>query len=591
MHQKLKKFQIKSDPSGTELPEIRGRIRFLPIATYSIALFAVLVSLSMLRVLDFYTLNGDLGINMQATWTNTHGYLLFESSDYKRFGAMSILEVNSHFLAMPFSYIYGLYPTPLTLFVVQDAAVSGSVIALFFLANRIIGDARYSFLLAVSYSSGAFLISATMYDFHWLSFLPLFTFLFFYLMLDRRIVLSILILILGSLTQQVFPFIASSVLLYLYAETRPRFTKNLKWLVDNNGIVYILLAILSVVMYSLLLYTQRILVPQYLGNQSAVSLIDQRLHAEWFPADFSPGRSLYSVGIWLSAYSLVLFIPVLEKRHLLLTFAWMYETILVYPSYGTFGNQYGFVTMSVLAPSVALGIRTMLRRGPEVSVKFLSLMSVLGFSGFAFLLGYGSIQVPRTALELTTGIVLSLVTAILVSFILVRYFRRSLDPKKVLSRSVSLMVISMIALNLVASPLNPANDSGNGFSGYKLSYGIPTQARYAGEIQGLIPGHNSTVIASDNLFTLVANDPFAYSFYDHPSTPGQPAFFPYNSTNPAKFVLVDSAQAQYIFSWVQALISNGTYGLELEILGNEYPGNISLYVLHYPSVPRVVNAD
>jgi uncharacterized membrane protein len=113
--------------------------RRLALILIAIAIiYAALMSyFSFLRYTDFYTSNWDLGIAMQSLWTNTHGYLLYESGDYESFGVLSFLQVHSTYIAIPISYIYGIYPSPLLLFIIQSIFVTLSVVPIYYISKKV----------------------------------------------------------------------------------------------------------------------------------------------------------------------------------------------------------------------------------------------------------------------------------------------------------------------------------------------------------------------------------------------------------------------------------------------------------------------
>lgn len=51
----------------------------IPIAVF------VMVSISYIRYLDFYTSNWDLGLEMQMLADNFHGYILYEAADFETY--------------------------------------------------------------------------------------------------------------------------------------------------------------------------------------------------------------------------------------------------------------------------------------------------------------------------------------------------------------------------------------------------------------------------------------------------------------------------------------------------------------------------
>ncbi|MCL4333030.1 MAG: DUF2079 domain-containing protein [Candidatus Thermoplasmatota archaeon] len=560
---------------------------FAYTAAFSALVFAVLVIIGEIRYLDFYTLNGDLGINMQELWSTTHGFLLFETSDYKRMGAISHLEVHSSYIAVILAYLYLEFPFPITLFAVQDFFVAASIIAFFFLSEMIIGNAKFAFLISLAYGSSAILFGAALYDYHWLSYVPLESFVFFILMMRKRFLLAFIMLVIGSLTQEIFPFVAASITLYLFLESREKPIFRISNFRINSGLRYIFIGLMSLVFYVSLLYVQQHLLPYLLGNSVTIQYTQQRITSEWTPGNYPIATSLSSLAFWGIAYSLFLFLPALKPKHLILMGAWMYESIFVQTFYGTLGDQYDFVTISLLAPAAAMGLKVLLDRGESFAVKYLAFSTILGISIIsAFLIDGFGLNIPGLK---TLFYLVAVVLAIFVILYLLLYRRivRADRITKALPKMLVIFIVVLLSLNFIVSPLNPVNDGRNNMAGYRINFDIPPQSAYMQKIQSLVP-HNSTIIASDNLFTIVANDPYAYSFYDSYPGPGQPLFFPYNSTNPSQFLLVDSSESGYIFQWVQVLLNSGTYHLELEITGTEYPGNIYLYNMHYNGTPEII---
>ena len=201
----------KVPAKGSRLRNARGWIALFVL----LGAFAGLYSaLSQLRFEEFYAGNWDLGINMQLLWTNTHGYLLFETGDYEFALANSFLYVHPTYIAIPLSYAYLGAPSASTLFVIQSIAVASSAIPLFLAARTrqvpewaIIGGLG---LYLVSFP----IISALLFDFHWEAFIPVELLCTYYLWERGRYWWALLPATLGILTLEVFPVLLLGLVLY-----------------------------------------------------------------------------------------------------------------------------------------------------------------------------------------------------------------------------------------------------------------------------------------------------------------------------------------------------------------------------------------
>lgn len=567
---------------------INGNIPEKAVYLFSILYFIALTLLSYIRYLEFYTLNGDLGINMQELWSNTHGYLLFETSDYNYIGAMSHLEIHSSYIAIPVSYLYYLFPGPLTLFMIQAAVVSLSVIALYFLSIEIIGNAKISATLSILYGLNASLLSGVMFDFHWLSFIPLETFLLFLLVLRERYWYSAIMILIGSMTQEIFPFIAASIMLFQFFNTRNGISMKGEWFRRNHGLSYIGLGIFSVSVYVVLMQIQIHVIPVLIGNASVIPALSKNVLQLWDIGRFPIAMSISAAEFWLLSYLLFMFLPIMKPKHILIVGAWMYESIAVVPFYGTLGNQYDFITTSLLAPSAIFGMKEFLSKFPSSkSEKILKYMiSAAGIVMVALAADGFGIHVPDF-LNIILMIIGTVAAGAAAAFIIRKSSFSKKKPAESVSKLLLLMLISVILMNIMISPINPSNEGQSGMRGYQLSYQIPPQSQYIGLIQSYISS-GSTVVASDNLFTLVADNVHAYSLPNIISYPMESHFFPYNSSNLPKFLLLSSSESMFYTTWINSTIGEGTYGLILEIKGDEYPGNIFLYGLGYTGMSEII---
>ena len=334
----------RSSDSGQESTSFFARAAFIYLVTG--VLILITIAFSYVRYLDFFSENWDLGINLQQLWTNTHGYLLYDAGDYESYGVLSHLEVHSSFLAYPLSFFYLLFPSPVTIFSVQSFAIFSSVPVLYFLSLEITNDRKISTLTSLIYGLNATLIAAALYDYHWLSFMPLYSFLFLYLLLKRHYLLSTLVIIIGSLTEEAFSFISISILLFVFmSDIRLSVSSILTQMKKEWKLV--LLGGISILTYLTITVIQHEIIPAYLNNQSAISILLSKTAQPIIP----PAGALYEVpqtiGYWSLSLSLLCLIPLFYKKTIYIVLIWLIETIIFVPHYATVGSQYSFVTLSL----------------------------------------------------------------------------------------------------------------------------------------------------------------------------------------------------------------------------------------------------
>lgn len=563
---------------GSQTGQFYLRLLLLYIPVF----FSVLFVISALRYLNFYTADADLGINMQELWTTTHGMLMFDSSDFEIYGTMSHLEVHTSYIALLFAYPYRIFPGPYFLFALQDAAISLSVIVLFFLSSKMTENFRISFMIAVGYSLNATLLGAVFYDFHWLSFIPLESFVLFYALLSRWKFVSILTIIAGSLTQEVFPFIALGFLLFYFADSRRGGFPSRDWFFSRDGRFYIYTAIFTAFLYISLALIQQHVVPSILNNFSVSHEIGANSSSRFLISTFNPVASLKSIAYWLLSLMLLLFLPVFRWKNFLIFGAWMYETILVDPSMGTLGNQYSFVTLSLLVPAAIVTLSSVRNLDTYKIRRYVNILILLSGGILIALLADGIGMNPIDMLRLDT-----LLTAETIYVLIIVIIRNVKSLRTVVGRFgvrklMTLLFIVILSSSLILSPFNSVNDNRYNLPGYEISYGVNPESAYIPLIQSLVPA-GSTIVASDNIFPVVADHDRAFEFYNTNMTKSNAAYFPFNGSNLPKYILYDSYQSQYLPSWV--LSSLGYYGLVLQINGTGYPGNIYLYEISFSGQP------
>ena len=179
---------------------------------------AAMTIISYVRYLDFYTSNWDLGIEMQMLGDNFHGHLLFEAGDFETYGVLSHLEIHSTYIAILYSLAYQDLSEPIFLFISQAIFFSVSVLPLNAISRHYGLTDRQSFFVTIIYVTNVGFIASQMYDFHWMSLIPLEILTLFFLLTRKRYFSSIAVIVIGSLTLEVFPLLTLGILLFFYYE-------------------------------------------------------------------------------------------------------------------------------------------------------------------------------------------------------------------------------------------------------------------------------------------------------------------------------------------------------------------------------------
>jgi uncharacterized membrane protein len=545
-------------------------------------LIILTIFFSYLRYLDFFSENWDLGINMQQLWTTTHGSFLYDSGDYEYYGVLSHLEVHSSFIAYPVSFIYLLFPSSLTMFSIQSVMVFTSVPILYFLSLEITNNRKISTVASLLYAFNATLITSVLYDYHWLSFMPLYTFSFLYLLLKKKFMLSSIVIVIGCLTEEAFTFISISVLLFLFMNDIKLSLENIINQIKKEWKL-VALGIFAIAVYAFLIVIQHYLIPVYLNNESGISLLIKTTSQPILPTAKALYKLPETLEYWGLTFAMLCFIPFFYRKSAYIILIWLVETILFVPHYATVGTQYSLVTLSLLGPTIPYGLLT-IKNGfvnskglkkimflPLIPLDFLIAISINNFS-IVFL----SLQI------FVIAIVFSFVVDILLYLLLIKKKRDSIIKyfREHRGFTYALFLILIVSMNLMVSPLNPQNDHNAHLlgGGYRFQYCINPESNYMGYIQKEV-GDHSTIIASNNLFPYVANNRFAYSLAN--SSNYKILKFPYNNTNLPQFILLSSSQEMFLFSWIRQDLNNSVYGIAKEIIYAGYPGNITLWKLNY----------
>lgn len=568
-------------------------------------LFSLLYSLlSYLRYLNFYTSNWDFGIMQQMLWTGSHGYLLYESANYVHVGALSFLEIHSAYIAVPISYIYGVFPSPFTLFIIQALVVTSSIVPIMYITRDYGLSRRTSYLISLIYLTNFGIIAALLYDFHWESFLPVEFFTTFLLMLRKQYRFAVVLLILGDATLEVFPFLMIGIVLFFMAELHGKKGDTIwAFLRSKDGIWLTLLFVLSVISYIVIRVLERVVIPMLVNQPPSLSSVTGDVTSLFTLAPFSLHEFIITLFYWALIFLSMGFVSILYPRHILLALPWIFNTFLLFPSYSSsFGNQYTFIAV----PPIFLGLILSLKKYTKTVDKipkywpYVVEISIVAFFIFyvTFLFLQPSIRssVAYNSIVFISISLLALMTIIyvfrkraLLFFKWLRHLRASVDVERKMPAvaSITLFAVLIIILNLALGPLNTGNFELYSGPSYEFQWQVNKEYPFALQLASQVPS-NATVLASDNLFPYVANNPNAFSLYWFPFEEADAPYFPFNKTNLPDFVFVDASQ-YYLPQFLINILENGTqYGLVSLIHSNSYPGSIYLYEKGYVGQTRNV---
>ena len=604
-------------------------------------------AVSWWRFQEFYDTNWDLGINMQALWSTTHGYVLYESGDYETAGLKSLLSLHSTYIGIPVAYLYALAPGAATLFALQASVVAFSAVPLYLIGRRaglpeswlIAGLAVYLLTFTIS--------SAILYDFHWEAFLPAEFAWTYYLWTQRRYYLAIVPAVVGVLTLEVFPFLLVGLVLYTaYPAIRqlvrqPAASLRSVWS-DLGGHVRralpaISLLAFAVVGYVVLRVAQHDLIPALVGTapKSLASQVSLG-YSQLFGVVATSHTIVPSLVYWLLLFAAFGFIPLLTRQSLLLlSVPWFWASVFVDPGYSSaFGNQYAFVALATVAIAFMEGLAAVHRATTEVEAKALLplewLVVVVPFFILALLASPQLLRPTVEGEELAAGmavIVVAVLGLVLLSRsrtradawtvwetrsrivdpdtgatyrqttrLRTRVPRSSVPPRlQELTRFrpragplVAGILVIVVLCNLALSPFSPGNFQATVYPGYRFSTaGNPAYADLSDLLAPLPKG--ATIVASDNLFPYVADDVHAYSLlFANPT--GAP-YLPFNSTHLPPYVLLSLSEWSAVPNFLRNSIFNASqYGVVSMIYYPPYPDSIYLFQAGYVGPTDILQA-
>ncbi len=571
---------------------------------------ALFFSLSNLRYTEFYATNWDLGINMQAAYTNTHGSLVYASGVYEFIGVGSFLFVHPTYVLFPVSWLYNVAPFAGTLFAVQAVAIASSVIPLFLIGRQSEVSRQILFVGLAVYLTSLGILSGLLFDFHWEAFIPAEFLWTFYLWNRGRYWWAVVPVVLGCLTLEVFPALVLGILAYFAVPfvrayfVPPRKSLRQVWTtLKGPALPLVGLLLLAGVGYVVPGLVSHNLLPSVAGGAPSFGPPGPNtiLGVTYWGVTASTlgDRLLY----WLVLFASFGFLPLLYRQRLLiLSVPWVVYSVIMTPNvaFATFGFQYSLVAVAPLAIGLVEGLGA-LARAP-------SLGRSRGLPAWGWLL----LLVPFLAACLTSSLLLlrpahptqwlgvtiglwALAEGVALwcathrrSRTAVSTARFRLAPqtgRRVSQVTLAAAIVLLVGCNVALSPLNPSNFLGPGEGGYSFGYSSSAIYSHMSALVGKIPA-GSPVVASDNLFPFVANNPRAYSLLWYPATP---PYLPFNGTHLPDYVLLSSSEWFAVPGFLDSVILNqSVYGLLAMLYSSVfYPGSIYLFQLGYSGASDV----
>lgn len=513
--------------------------------------FAVSLTYSLLRVVELQTTTWDLGIYQQAIWSTSHGRPFYEAADLETGGFGTFLQVHSVYVLYGVVPLYAVWPSETLLLGIQSAVVALAAVPLYLLGREVVGSSWWGLAGAGLYLAWAPTLASNLYDFHIEAFLPLEIFAFVLLWQRGRYGWGFGVALVAFATMELTPVLLFFVgLFYLIPtsgairhalrelrETRAlpawlakgarTFLARSRWVASAG-----LLGVCVAAYYLNLLLRERYLAPLlgvpafptfnsgYVigGTFGELGLLGQNL-ADGF---------LVKVLAWGLLLALLGFVPLLAPRALVLAVPWLAFTFFsANPNYVTLGFQYGFIEAAALLVAFVFGMPALagrLRPRPAPLGDADPPSEAPSGSG-----GPGSPIRPAPARPRPWGSVLAIAFAVL------------------------------LAVNVAASPLDPWLQRSDGLgSAYGVSLAVPAGFATVQMLAGLVPPQAS-VLASDNLFPLVANSVHAYSFFWQAN---DRLYLPFNATQLPQFVFLSQDRTDAVPAWLTAdLYNSSDYGL------------------------------
>ena len=550
-------------PARGRLAEFTRRIGRLPPPAWIVfagALAAVVYGVvSELRFVEFQTGTWDLGIYAQALWSTAHGRPFYEAADWETGGFGTLLQVHSAFLLYAVVPIYAAAPTATTLFSVQATVVAAASVPLYYYSLAVTSRRWLSLLPALLYLGGTATISSVLFDYHIEAFVPLTYFAFLWAFERERYAVAATFAGVGFATMEVLPALFTGVALCYAvplvlgginrwrsaAAGRPSGGSAPAHSVRRWACLALIAA--SVVAYLLLVELREV----WLSGALHVGTFPTAAVSGGYIIGASPealGLSLANLNVglagkldyWIALLALCGFLPLLAPRSLFLSLPWAAFTLLSGDLNLTeLGWQYGFLAGPPLFAACALAL------GP------VSLDRVRHL--------FDWVRARWTHPQPPAG--------------------APMRPIRIVAGGLA---AGLISANLILSPLGGVLGGPQYGAAYRWSAAPAPGFDDVASLVAVVPA-GAPILASDDLFPLVANDLNAYSLWWNIDPT---LALPFDPGHPPPFVLLASNRLYAVPPWLGAELYNRSwYGVRGSVWTSPV-GPVVLFQVDYTGGPQ-----
>lgn len=563
--------------------------------------FAVTFFTESWQYLQLIHFSDDLSINQQLLSSSALGgrpYPLYNSFTCGLLGDCTFLQEHQAFLAFPVALTYGIAPTPFTLFALQSLALALGALPLYVIANDVIGSKRLSLVVVVTYLAWLPLFIAASRDtFHWEALLPVEMLTLFMLWNRQRYLYAIPVVLLAFCTLEVTTVLAFAVgvfflwpwlvksarllwnsALWVEGESKGFFSwarhwRRWVWKSLHVPEVYASLALMagSVAAYFLLR-----LFGSVVGSLFGIPPLPAAYaaHASFLNRTLSFGLPSLTfmwtakLWFWIVFYLTLGLIPLIAPRTLILVLPWMAFTFFnLDAGFWGFSGIYQFVPAAALMIGFVFGLERLYR--------WTSAKRPVPLSGSE---GVG--KQPNGAPEVAS-----------------RPRFRPWSPggagragSSTAARILFGGLVVLVAGNLFLNPLNPLAASivpnlGAPFpSPYGVNWAPPQEEQALDRLVSVIP-KNAVVTAPPLVFTLIADDPYAYPM-ESPSTFHYP-LLPGNMSNRVQYVLLPytTPVGRITPQLLGTLYDRSIFGVR-GCVANSTFGGVELFQRNYSGAPE-----
>lgn len=196
---------------------------FLLISFISIYLVYFLIA-SFLRYENFYTGRFDLGNMTQTVWNTSQGRI-FQFSDSTTTQIVSRLSFHADFLLILLTPFYFIWSDPRVLLLILTTALSIGAFFVYLIAKDILKNKTLALTLAAAYLLHPAIQYNNLYDFHAISLATTFLLGAFYFLLRKKILLTLIFLLLAGLTKEQVWTITGLFGIYMFFVNKTSFRK------------------------------------------------------------------------------------------------------------------------------------------------------------------------------------------------------------------------------------------------------------------------------------------------------------------------------------------------------------------------------